>query len=383
MIKTLRKARVKGKKVLTRVDLNLKIGPEGEIVDSFRFKAILPTLSFLTKNGAKVILISHLGDPRGKADKRFSLKRIAHYLSREIKKQILFVPKVTGSQVKKAVLSLKPGDILMLENLRFHQGEEEDSLKFAKELADLGEIYVNDAFSVSHRRHASIVSLPQLLPSFMGFLFEKEIKNLDLARKVTRHPFVLIVGGAKISDKIRLLQYFKNRADKILLGGALANNVLKAKGVNIGKSLFEPGAKKISQEVARWKNVLLPYDAVISSKSGFKVKYIDSVASGDKILDIGPRSIEAFCDFIKSARKIVWNGPLGLVEEPKFALGSKKVAQAIAASQALAVIGGGDTAVLIRKLGFLNRFDWVSTGGGAMLDYLARGTLVGIKALEE
>lgn len=381
-LKSIKEAKVKNKRVLIRLDLNLKINSRGRVLDDFRMLAVLPTLRYLVRNKAKIIVISHLDRPAGKWDEHTSLRKIARLLSKKLACTVKFCPDIVGAKAQKVTDNLKAGEILMLENLRFDKDEEANDIKFTKKLASLGDIYVNEAFAASHRKHASIIGLPQFLPSYAGVLFENEIKNLNKARQNNAHPFVLIMGGAKISTKLSFFKYFKNLADRILVGGALANNILKVRGFNIGKSLFEPDMARMSKQIAKWQNVILPHDVIVSVGSRVKIKDINLVEDDDQILDLGPKTVDDFKKIIGKAKKIVWNGPVGIAENPKFAKASESIARAVAQSGALSVVGGGDTVILLRKLGIFEKIGWVSTGGGAMLDYLAEGTLIGIKALE-
>lgn len=351
----IRKADLKGRCVLLRVDFNVPI-KKGRIAEDFRIIKSLPTIRFLKNKKAKIILLSHFGE------KKESLKPVANYLKPRLK-NFKFIPTLFGVLTKKAISEMKDGDIVMLENLRRDKGEEKNDKNFTKKLADLGEVYVNEAFSVSHRPHASIIGIPKYLPSFAGLLFEKEAQNLSKAFK-PKHPFLLILGGVKFESKLRMLERFLKIADKVFIGGALANNFFRMKGMNIGKSLHD---KKIS--VRKYLNnpkIILPID--------FKKK--DGV-----ILDIGPKSVKKLSNLIKKAKFILWNGPMGNFEEKKFAAGTFVVAKLIAKSRAVSIVGGGDTVAAITKLGIISKFFFVSTAGGAMLEFLAKGTLPGIEAL--
>lgn len=351
-LKSVKNANVKGKKVLLRVDFNVPI-KNGKVMDDFRIKRTLPTIEFLRRKGAKIILLSHLTDGRAK-----SLRPVAKYL------KINFISSVLGKNVEQKISKMKNGEVLLLENIRSDKREEKNNRKFAKKLADLGDIYVNDAFSASHRNHASVTGVPKYLPSYIGFLFEEEFKNLKDAFK-PRHPFLFILGGIKFSTKLGLLEKFSAIADKIFIGGALANNFFWAKKINIGGSLLD---KNIDiKKFLRNPKIILPID----------VKKKNSV-----ILDIGPLAIKELSLLIKESKFILWNGPLGSFEEKGFGKGTETAARLISQLGARSIIGGGDTIAAVKKAGIpLKRFSFVSTAGGAMLEFLAKGTLPGIEAL--
>jgi 3-phosphoglycerate kinase len=346
---------LKGKRILLRVDFNVPI-KNGKVAEDFRIVKSLPTIRLLKSKGAKIILLSHLGE------KKESLKPVADYLNRYLG-NFKFIPSIFGKAAEKAVFSMKEDDIIMLENLRRDKGEEKNDKNFAKKLAAFGDIYINEAFSVSHRGHASIAGIPKYLPSFAGLLFEKEVENLSKAFK-PKHPFLLILGGIKFESKLGVLERFIKIADKIFIGGALANNFFKAKSINIGKSIFDKNVPV--KKFLKNKKIILPVD----------VKKKDSV-----ILDAGPKAIKEILFLIKKARFILWNGPLGNCGIKGFDKGTEMVARKIADGPAISIIGGGDTVAAVMKTGISNRFSFVSTGGGAMLEFLAKGTLPGIDAL--
>ncbi len=328
----------------------------GKVLEDFRIKKGLATIKFFQKKGAKTIILNHLGQ-KGK-----SQKPVADYLRWYFPK-IKFISHLFGALVEKVVSQMENGDVVMLENLRMMPGEEKNDKNFAKKLAGLGDIYINEAFSVSHRSHASIVGIPKYLPSYTGLLFEKEINNLKKAFK-PKHPFLLILGGVKFESKLGVLERFLKIADKIFIGGALANKFFKTKGINIGKSIFD---KNVS--VKKYLNnpkIVLPVD--VKRKNG-------------KILDIGPKSIKELSDLIKNSKFILWNGPMGNFEERNFSNGTFLTAKLIAKSRAVSIVGGGDTVAAITKLGLISKFSFISTAGGAMLEFLAKGTLPGIEAL--
>lgn len=351
----IKKANLKGRRVLARVDFNVPV-KNGKVGEDFRIKKTLPTIKLLQNKGAKIIILSHFGENRD------SLKPVANYLKKRLK-NFKFIPTIFGKAAEKTISQMKNGDILMPENLRTNPGEEKNDDNFAKKLASLGNVYVNEAFSVSHRKHASIVGIPKYLPSFAGLLFEKEVKNLEKAFK-PRHPFLFILGGIKFESKLGVLERFLKIADKIFIGGALANNFLKLKGIDIDKSICD---EKVS--VKKYLNnpkIVLPID--------FKKK--DGI-----VLDIGPKSIKKLSDLIKKAKFILWNGPMGDFEEKKFATGTFEIAELIANSRAVSIVGGGDTIAVATRAGVVKKFSFVSTGGGAMLEFLAKRTLPGIEAI--
>lgn len=361
---------LKGKRVILRLDLNVPI-EQGEVKDAYRIEASMPTLQYLIKSQARIIIIAHLG--KGKSDE--SLRPIVNYLRDRV--AIKFLPRLMDPDNKLTIEKLADGEVAMLENLRHAKGEEENSEDFAKYLASLGEIFVNDAFAVSHRPHASVVGIPKFLPSCAGFLFEKEVKELSVAFH-PEHPFLFILGGAKISTKIPLMKKFVNIADHLFIGGANANNLLKAKGCEIGRSVVDDSALEGLGEYAHNPKVILPQDVIVKGKDTPVTTL--NVGKEDMIVDIGNESVRGLQDIINGAKLIVWNGPLGFYEEG-YTQGSKMLLELIAASRARSLVGGGDTVALIDAMHALDKFSFVSTGGGAMLDFLSEGTLPGIQAL--
>ncbi|HBB56597.1 TPA: phosphoglycerate kinase [Patescibacteria group bacterium] len=347
----------RGKRVLLRVDFNA-LFDSGAMEDVYRIKRTMPIVEFLRESGAKVILLSHLSE-----GKKGTLKTVADYLNDKFDLKIKFVGGNNLTAAKKASVEMNDGEIIMLENIRLFDGEKDNSESFAKELASLADLYVNEAFSASHRRHASIVGLPKFLPSFIGPLFEEEIENLIGAFN-PNHPFLLILGGVKAKSKLGVLDRFLDIANNIFIGGALANIFLKAKGEDIGNSVFDKDV--LVEKYLNNEKIILP---------------IDMKRKDDKILDAGEKTVEILTELIKKEKFILWNGPLGNIEEDGFDAGTMAVAKAIVASEAKSVIGGGDTVAVVNKLGILDKFDFVSTGGGAMLEFLAHGTLPGIEAI--
>ena len=394
--KTIKDIDVKGKKVLVRVDFNVPLSKEnkGAIADDARIKAAIPTIDYLLDNGACVILMSHLGRPKGENNADFSLKPVANWLENHYGEKFHFLASdlVVDDKVKDEVKSLNPGDLALLENTRFVKGETKNDESFAKELASLADIYVNDAFGTSHRAHSSNVGVASLLPSAVGLLIEKEIDIMGKALDDPEHPFVAILGGAKVSDKIGVIDNLINKVDTILIGGGMAYTFLKAQGKEIGKSLLEEDKMDLSLDLikkAKANNVeiLLPIDAVIADeiKAGVdtQVVDIDSIPIDKEALDIGPKTAEMFAEKIKNAKTVVWNGPMGVFEIKEFSNGTNEVAKALADSSAITIVGGGDSALAIEMAGLKDKITHVSTGGGASLEFLEGKTLPGIAAIED
>ncbi|TSC95733.1 MAG: phosphoglycerate kinase [Parcubacteria group bacterium Athens1014_10] len=371
MLKSVKKINVKNKKVLLRADFNVPI-KNGKITDNSRIKAVMPTIEYLVKNKAKIILISHLGQPKGTKDKKYSLKLIADYL------KIKFLDDCLGKKTQKTIQAMKPSQIILLENLRFYPEEEKNDPAFAKKLADLADIYVNDAFSVCHREHSSVSAITKFLPSCAGFLLEKEIKELSKILENPDRPFIAIIGGAKISTKIKVIKNLLKKIDYLLVGGALANNFFKVSGYETGKSLIEEEVLGEAKKILKEKKIVLPIDIVVENK---KPKNINEADKNEIILDIGPKTAKLFSNYIKKAKMIVWNGPMGMFEKNGFAQGTKKIAEAVLNNKkAKIIIGGGETIVALKnqKKG---KNVFISTGGGAMLKFLEGNVLPGVKPL--
>ena len=380
---TIKSADVKNKKVLLRVDFNVVLVKKGgttRIADDFRIRAALPTIKHLLKNKAKIIIASHLGD--GKE----SLRPVSRRLEKLLKKKVRFVGECVGKKVENKAEKMKNGQILFLENLRRHPEEKKNDLEFAEKLARLAQIYVNDAFGVCHRPHASVVGITKFLPSYAGLLLEKETNVLEQATTSPDRPLAVIVGGAKISTKIKLIERFLNLADDVILGGALANTVLKAKGLSVGKSFVEEEMIEPLKKVEITSPKLhLPVDVIVSSsESGerpVRVCGVGGVKNGEKIFDIGPDSLVLFDKIIHNAKTIIWNGPIGLFEVEQFARGSYFIAQSVATSSAYSIVGGGETIAVLGKLNLTDKFNHVSTGGGALLEFLSGNKLPGLESL--
>lgn len=393
---TLKDLDVKGKKVLVRVDFNVPLSKEnkGEIADDTRIKAALPTIDYLLENDAKVILMSHLGRPKGESNPEFVLEPVADWLENHYGEKFHFIPspEVVDEKVKEDVANLKEGEVALLENTRFVAGETKNDEEFAKKLASLADLYVNDAFGTSHRAHASNVGVASILPSAVGFLIEKEIDVMGKALEDPEHPFVSILGGAKVSDKIGVIENLITKVDTIIIGGGMAYTFLKAQGKEIGKSLLEEDKMDLSLELLdRAKEngveILLPEDVVIADEiaSGVETEIvdIDHIPADKEALDIGPKSAEKFADKIKDAKTVVWNGPMGVFEVKEFSNGTIKIAQALAEADATTIVGGGDSALAIEMSGLKDKITHVSTGGGASLEFLEGKDLPGITAIED
>jgi len=382
---------VKGKTVFVRVDFNVPLNDQGEIRNDTRIKASLPTINYLLAKGAKLVLASHLGRPKGKFDPKMSLKPVAARLGALIGREVIFAPDCVGDEVDKLKAGLEDGQVLLLENLRFHEGETKNDPQFSKRLAAGIDLFVNDAFGSSHRAHASVVGIIDFVSkSAAGYLMKLEVEYLRKAIHSPAKPYVAILGGAKSEDKIPVIENLLNKADAILIGGAMAYTFLKAQGHEVGRSPVEADKLEIALSIlakAKDKNVdfLLPIDHVlaVSIESGAVAKITDAYPFPEEMMgvDIGPRTIARYTEIIAQAKTIVWNGPLGVFETPAFAQGTVKIAQAVAASGAISIIGGGDSIAAVAKAGVSDKITHISTGGGASLEYLAYETLPGIEAL--
>jgi len=381
-IKSIKNAKnLENKIILLRADFNIPIH-NNKIEDDFKIIDSLATIDFLLNNKAKVVVLTHLGRPGGKRDAKYSTKPIASRLSELLNKKVNFVDACVGSKVKKAIQSLASNEVLLLENLRFHKEEKVNDLKFAEKLAQLGDIYVNNAFAVSHREHASVNAIKKFLPNYVGFLLENELKNLDKI-VIPKKPLVVVLGGAKIFTKLPLIKKFDQNENKILIGGALANNFFLANNLEVGKSLIDEESLEIAKEILskKSKNILLPIDLVVQTKNSIKLKKIDEVKKNEKIMDIGPETIRLYSDFIKKANTIIWNGPMGFFEEKHFQIGTISIARIVASrsqGQAFGVVGGGETVEALKMTKMFDYVDWVSSGGGAMLSYLGGEKMPGL-----
>ncbi len=379
-----------GKRVLVRVDLNI---PQKTLVgEGWKLERIVPTIKYLQTKRARVILMSHLGRPDGKRVPALSLAPIARRLGILIGSPVMFVSDCVGPRVESAIQKLKPGGVLLLQNLRFYKGEEGNDASFAKKLAAFGDYYVNDAFAASHRAHASIVGVPRILPHAAGLLLEGEVKALSYLMKNPKRPFVVVLGGAKIGSKIGVIQHLLRKADQILIGTAMSNTFLYVKGCDLGGSLMDRDLVREVKKLLKEKKIVLPVDVVVGSRarpesSRPRVVSVDSrviCTKPESILDIGPQTIGLFAKYVKDAKTIVWNGPVGLFEVLKFSHGTLALGRLIASrssGKAFGVVGGGETVAALEQTGMARYVDWISTGGGAMLEFLEGKVLPGIKAL--
>jgi phosphoglycerate kinase len=391
---TVRDIDVKDKRVLVRVDFNVPMNEDtGVITDDSRIRASLPTIQYLVDHKAKVILCSHLGRPKGAPEAKFSLAPVAKRLAELIGKPVAFTRDCIGPEAENAVKALKSGDILLLENLRFHAEEEKNGPDFARALASLADVYVNDAFGTAHRAHASIVGVTKYLqPAVAGFLLEKELVNLGGILTNPVHPFAALLGGAKVSDKVALIENIISKVDYILIGGGMAATFLKSEGYEVGQSLLEAdriqtAADLIKKTKDNRVNLVLPSDVVItnevSEKGASQVVTIDKVSKDMKIVDIGPKTFASFTKILTTCKTVFWNGPMGVYEVPQFAKGSIAVAQVLAGLKAATVIGGGSTADMVYDMKLADKMTFVSTGGGASMSFLSGEILPGVEALSD
>lgn len=386
--KTVRDINVKGKKILVRVDFNVPL-KDGVVGDDTRIRAALPTLQYLLDQGAALILTSHLGRPKGEAKPEFSLAPVAKYLGGLVAAPVKFASDCRGDVAKEAAAALNPGEILVLENTRYYAGETKNDLEMAKELASLADVFVNDAFGSAHRAHSSTEGVAQFLPAVAGFLLEKELKYLGESIANAEHPFVAILGGAKVSDKIGVITNLLAKTDKILIGGGMANTFFRAQGYEMADSLVEADALETAKELLQnaGGKLQLPVDMVIADEfaeqAHAKVVPLGDVPAGWRILDIGPKTVAAYASILKSAKTVVWNGPMGVFEFPEFAKGTFDVAKAVAAADAVSIIGGGDSVAAINESGLADKVSHISTGGGASLEMLEGKVLPGVAALQD
>jgi len=392
--------KIRGKTVFLRVDFNVPI-ENNKIQDEQKITAALPTIRFLLRYDCSVVIATHLGRPKGKKVKKYSTEILAQRLAKllgenrtpgktDLKKykNIKFIDDCIGNKVKKEAEDLKPREILFLENLRFHPGEKKNDKKFAKKLAGLGEVYINNAFSVCHRKHASVTAIKQYLPSFAGFLIEKEIEHLERIDKPQK-PLITVMGGSKVSTKVNLIKRLAQRSQKILLGGALANNFLSAQGIKVGRSLTDKESIAAARDILKSfsEKIMVPVDVVVAADADQdqgEVKDIKEVAEKDKILDIGPETIRLYSKHIKKANTIIWNGPMGLFENDNFKHGSVAIARVIASrstGKAFGVAGGGETVEVLKMSDMMDHMDWISSGGGAMPSYLGNDKMPGLKKI--
>jgi len=390
--KTIEDIDVRGKRVLVRVDFNVPMDENGNITDDRRIRAALPTIQYLIKNNAKVILMSHLGRPKGEFVPKYSLAPVAKHLSNLLGQEVIMAKDVIGESAKNAVAGMKEGQVVLLENVRFHKEETKNDPEFAKALAQLGDIYVNDAFGSAHRAHASTEGVAHYLPAVAGYLIQKELEIMGKALENPSRPFVAILGGAKVSDKIGVIENLINKVDVLLIGGGMAYTFLKAKGYEVGNSLLEEDKVELAKQLMekadeKGVKLLLPVDNVVAQE--FKADAPHKVVDSDKIeagwmgVDIGPKTREMFGEEIEKAKTVVWNGPMGVFEMPAFAEGTKAVAKYVGECGGTTIIGGGDSAAAVEQLGFADKMTHISTGGGASLEFLEGKVLPGIAALND
>ncbi len=387
---TIEDINLKSKKVFIRADFNVPLDDNLMVTDDRRIRSTLPTINYAIDEGAKIILCSHLGRPKGKKDPRLSLAPVAKRLQRLLNKEVIFAPDCVGNQVETLVSKMKEGDVILLENLRFHPEEEENNLEFARALASLADIYVNDAFGTAHRAHASIVGVPKFLPAAAGFLLRKEVEYLRGAIENPVRPFVAILGGAKVSGKINVLENLVGKVDKVLIGGGMAYTFIKAMGYEVGNSLVEEDMLDTAQRIRRKLKEMgikfyLPVDCVIaqSIEIGTETKIIPTleIPKGWSALDIGPATVKLFSEAIQDAKTILWNGPMGVFEIDAFSRGTFAIAHAISDAYALTIVGGGDTDLAVHRAGVSDAISFISTGGGAALQLLEGKELPGIAVL--
>jgi len=389
---TVRDIDVKGKRVLVRVDFNVPLDAERNITDDTRIRSALPTIEYLLERGARVILASHLGRPKGQRKEEFSLAPVAKRLEELLGKPVKKLDDCIGAEVEAEVLAMKDGDVILLENLRFYKEEEANDEAFARALASLADIYVNDAFGTAHRAHASTAGVAEFVDGVAGFLMEKEIEVMGKALSQPERPFVAILGGAKVKDKVGVISNLMEKVDSLIIGGGMAYTFMKAKGLEIGDSIVDDASLGLAGELmekAKTKGIrfLLPVDVVIADKfaedANTKVVDIDEIPPSWQALDIGPKTRDLFAREIADAKTVVWNGPMGVFEMKPFAEGTRRIARALAESEAVTIVGGGDSVAAVSEMGFGDKMTHVSTGGGASLEFLEGKVLPGVAALKD
>ena len=387
--KTVKDIQVGGKRVLVRADFNVPLNEAGEITDDTRIRAALPTIEYLRNQGAMVILCSHLGRPKGKVVEAMRLTPVARRLSELLHAPVTKTENCIGSEVERVAAAMKPGDVVLLENLRFHAEETENDPDFAKQLAALVDVYVNDAFGTAHRAHASTEGVAHYLPAVAGFLMERELTFLGKALAEPTPPFVALLGGAKVSDKIGVIENLLPKVDYLIVGGGMANTFLKAQGREVGESLVEDDKLDLAKNLLKraGSKLVLPVDVVVADRFAADAEHntvaIDKVPDNWRILDIGPKSVERFQNTLQTAKTVVWNGPMGVFEFPAFAAGTVAIAKALAGTTATTIIGGGDSAAAVKQAGLTESMTHISTGGGASLEFLEGKVLPGVAALQD
>lgn len=386
--KSVKDVDLSGKRVLMRVDFNVPMA-DGVVTDDKRIRASLPTIQYALDHGASILLMSHLGRPKGQKNPEFSLKPASEVLAGLLGKPVIMAPDTVGPEVETIAIGMKPGDVVLLENTRFYAGEEKNDLDLAKQMAALGDVYVNDAFGSAHRAHSSTEGIARFLPAVSGLLMEQELEYLGRAVNKPEHPYIAILGGAKISDKILVVETLLSKCDKLIIGGGMANTFLAAKGVNMQDSLVEEASVETAKALlAKSADILvLPVDAVIadafSADANSQEVAVDAIPAGWRMLDVGQKTLELYKKTLEGAKLVVWNGPVGVFEFPKFAAGTFGLANLLAESEAVTVIGGGDSASAVKKAGLVKKMTHVSTGGGASLEYLEGKALPGVVALND
>ncbi len=389
---TLKDLDLKGKRVFIRVDFNVPVDEQNRITDDTRIRAALPTIRYVMEQGGKAILASHFGRPKGKPEDAFRLDHVARRLEELLGKKVAKVNDCIGNEPKAAIAKMAPGDVLLLENVRFHAGEEKNDPEFARALAELADVYINDAFGAAHRAHASTAGIAKYLPAAAGFLMQKEIETMGKALQNPERPFVAVLGGKKVSDKIGVIENLLGKVNTLIIGGAMAYTFLKARGYEIGNSILDEenvdfARRMIDEAPKKGAKLLLPIDVAVADAFKEDAKQqivaVDKIPSGWQGMDIGPKTREAFADEIRRAKTVVWNGPMGVFEMPPFAVGTRAVAEAMAECRGTTIIGGGDSAAAVELLGFADKMTHISTGGGASLEFLEGKKLPGVAALND
>ncbi|GAB6172919.1 phosphoglycerate kinase [Paradesulfitobacterium aromaticivorans] len=388
----LKEVEVRGKRVLVRVDFNVPLDAQGQITDDTRIRAAVPTIEYLRQAGAKVILASHLGRPKGQVNSKYSLAPVAKHLSELLKAEVPLAPDCVGEEAAKEVAKLSVGQVLLLENVRFHGEEEKNDPEFARQLAALADVFVNDAFGTAHRAHASTEGVTHYIPGVAGFLMQKELEVMGKALESPDRPFVAIIGGAKVSDKIGVIENLLKKVNALIIGGGMANTFLKAQGFEVGKSLVEADKVELAGELLaqaekQGVKLKLPLDVVVATEmkaeAPVRTVSVRDIAAEEMALDIGPHTAEEFAREIAAAKTVVWNGPMGVFEIDVFAKGTEKVAQAVAACSGMTIVGGGDSVAAVEKMGVAPKIAHISTGGGASLEFLEGKVLPGVAALQD